>query len=436
MIINNFTQMKYTKINNKLFIKNRKRFISKMKPNSIAIFTSNDIMPRNGDAAFSFRQNSDIFYLSGLDQEDTFLILFPDAPIESYKEIAFVKETNEHIAVWEGEKYTKEKAKEISGIKTIAWNNNVFSANTMSMINQASTIYFNLNENDRAEGGIPTKDLRLINDFKQKFPLHNFERSAPILAKLRAIKQEKEISLMQDACNITESAFRKVLSFVKPGVMEYEVEAEIIAEFIRKRANGHAYEPIVASGANACVLHYVENNKECKDGDLLLMDFGAEYANYASDLTRTIPVNGTFSKRQKEVYNACLFVHKEANELMNPGITLNEYNLEVKKVMQSALIDINLIDKALDDKEKIALTQKYFPHGTSHYLGLDVHDIGNSYIKMEENMCFTIEPGIYIREEGIGIRIENDFIVKNGKNIDLMKKIPIEINEIEEIMNK
>jgi len=426
--------MKYNKIDNKLFIKNRERFIAKMKPNSIAIFTSNDMMPRNGDTTFNFRQNSDIFYLSGLDQEESYLIIFPNSPISTYREIAFVKETNEHIAVWEGEKYTKEKAREISGIKSISWNDKVFGPHTMSMINQASTIYLNLNENDRSESSLPTKDIRLVNDLKSKFPLHNFERTATIMAELRAIKQEEEVEIMQTACDITDSAFRKVLSFVKPGIMEYEIEAEIIAEFIRKRANGHAYEPIIASGANACVLHYVENNRECKDGDLLLMDFGAEYANYASDMTRTIPVNGKFSKRQKEVYNACLKVHNEANNLMNPGITLDEYNKEVNKVMQSALIDINLIDKKADKKQKEALTHKYYPHGTSHFLGLDVHDIGNRYMKMEENMCFTIEPGIYIREEGIGIRIENDFIVKSGKNIDLMKNIPIEVEEIEDLM--
>lgn len=427
--------MKYKQIDNKLFIKNRARFTAQMKPNSIAIFSSNDMMPRNGDTSFAFRQNSDIFYLSGLDQEDSYIVLFPDSPIESYKEVAFVKETNEHIAVWEGEKYTKEKATEVSGIKSIYWNNHFMNSTMFSMINQANTIYLNLNENDRSDSNLPTKDIRLINELKSKFSMHNFERSAPLMSALRAIKQDDEVSLMQDACNITESAFRKILAFVKPGIMEYEVEAEIIAEFIRKRANGHAYDPIIASGANACVLHYVENNKPCKDGDLLLMDFGAEYANYASDMTRTIPVNGKFSARQKEVYNACLNVHKEANKLMNPGLTLNDYNAEVLKVMQSALIDINLIDKSADDKTKMGLTKKYYPHGTSHFLGLDVHDIGNRYAKMEENMCFTIEPGIYIRDENIGIRIENDFIVKSGKNLDLMKNIPIEVDEIEDLMN-
>ncbi len=427
--------MKYKQIDNKLFIKNRERFIAKMKPNSIAIFTSNDMMPRNGDTSFLFRQNSDTFYLSGLDQEDTFLVLYPDAPMASFKEIAFLKETNEHIAVWEGEKYTQEKAKEVSGLKNISWNDQFLGPQMLSMIHQADNIYFNLNENDRAESNIPTKDIRLLNDLKEQFPLHNFERSAKIMAEIRAIKQNEEVALMQKASDITNKAFRKILDFVKPGIMEYEIEAEIIAEFIRNRANGHAYDPIIASGGNACVLHYVENNKECKNGDLLLMDFGAEYANYASDMTRTIPVNGKFSARQKEVYNACLSVHKEANNLMNPGLTLSEYNNEVKKVMQSALIDINLIDKNADEETKKKLTVKYFPHGTSHFMGLDVHDIGNRYAKMEENMCFTIEPGIYIREENIGIRIENDFIVKSGKNIDLMKNIPIEIEEIEDLMN-
>lgn len=428
--------MKYQALDNQLFINNRARFIAQMKPNAIAIFTSNDVMPRNGDSAFKFRQSSDLFYLTGLDQEETFLVLFPDSPVEAFKEVAYVRETNEHIAVWEGEKYTKEKAREISGIQTISWNDQFMNASLKAMINQASTIYFNLNENDRAESKVATQDARLLSDLKMLFPLHHFERAAVILSKLRAIKQDEEIKTMQTACDITEKAFRKVLNVVKPGIMEYEVEAEIIAEFIRNRANGHAYEPIIASGANACVLHYIENNKVCQDGDLLLMDFGAEYANYAADLTRTIPVNGRFSARQKEVYNACLMVHKEANKLLNPGITLNEYNTAVKKVMQSALIDIRLIDKAADQKTKDALTLKYFPHGTSHFLGLDVHDIGNRYLKIEENMCFTIEPGIYIREEGIGIRIENDFIVKSGENIDLMKNIPIEIEEIENLMHQ
>lgn len=428
--------MKYNQIDNKLFIKNRERFVAEMEPNSIAIFTSNDIFPRNGDASFKYRQGSDIFYLTGLDQEETFLVLFPDAPVASFREVAYVRETNEYIAVWEGEKYTKEKATEVSGIKNILWNDAFLNAQLGAMINQADYIYLNLNENDRAATKIATQDIRLHNDLKEKYPMHIYARSAPIMGYLRSIKQEEEVAIIQDACDITEKALRRVLDFVKPGIMEYEVEAEIIAEFIRNRANGHAYDPIIASGANACVLHYVENNRECKDGDLLLMDFGCEYANYASDLTRTIPVNGKFTARQKEVYQACLNVHHKANELMNPGITLDEYNAEVKKVMQSALIDIRLIDKSASQADKDALTLKYYPHGTSHYLGLDVHDIGDRYVQMEENMCFTIEPGIYIREEGIGVRIENDFIVKSGKNIDLMSNIPIEVEEIEELMAK
>jgi Xaa-Pro aminopeptidase len=427
--------MKYKQIDNQLFKKNRERFIAQMEPNSMAIFCSNDEMPRNGDTTFPFRQGSDIFYLSGLDQEDTYLVVFPDAPVDSFKEIAFVKETNEHIAVWEGEKYTKETATEVSGIKSISWNDQFLGGSMASMLNQATTVYLNLNENDRSASNIPTNDIRLMNKLKESYPLHTFKCSASIMASLRSIKQEGEVSLMQTASDITDSTFRKILSFVKPGVMEYEVEAEIIANFIRNRANGHAYSPIIASGASACVLHYVENNRECKDGDLLLMDFGSEYANYASDMTRTIPVNGKFSARQKEVYNACLGVFYEANNLMNPGQTLAEYNGEVFKVMQSALIDINLIDKSADAKTKAGLTKKYFPHGTSHYLGLDVHDIGNRYAKMEEGMCFTIEPGIYIREENMGIRIENDFIVKSGKNLDLMANIPITVEEIEDLMN-
>lgn len=430
--------MKYELINNQLFKQNRANFIKQMEPNSIAIFHANDQLSRNGDATHKFRQNSDLFYLTGVDQEKSVLVLYPDAPVAAWKEMLFIIETNEHIAVWEGEKLTKEKAEIVSGIsaKNTHWNKNDNWSILTSAILTAENIYLNTNENDRAETGIDYKDIRFINEIKQKFPLHNLKRSAPIMAKLRAIKSDLEIELMQTACNITEKAFRQVMNFVKPGVMEYEVEAEIIGEFIRNRANGHAYEPIVASGANACVLHYNDNNMVCNDGDLLLMDFGAEYANYAADLTRTIPVNGKFTERQKAVYNACLKVHKEGVAMLRPGITLNQYNKEVRQVMKGALIDLGLIDKAANEQEQNKLTQKYFPHGTGHFLGLDVHDIGNRYALIENNMCFTVEPGIYIREEGIGIRIENDIIVREGGNLDLMKNIPIEVDDIESLMNE
>jgi len=426
--------MKYDKIDSRLFVENRRNFAAGLKPGALAVFHSNDMMPKNADAFYRFKQNSDFFYLCGVDQEECMLIIFPDAPEERYREVLFLKETNELIAVWEGEKLTKEQGTDTSGIATVLWNDK-FESTLAYLVNYCETLYLNSNENDRSGSEVPTKDKRFALEMRAKYPLHGFERSAPIMAKLRAIKSTTEIDLLQIACNITEKAFRQLLAVLKPGMMEYEVEAELIGAFLRHRATGHAYDPIIASGANACVLHYVENNRACKDGDLLLLDFGAEYANYAADLSRTIPVNGKYSARQKEVYNACLNVHNEAKKLMRPGITLNDFNNEVRKVMQSALIDIKLIDKNADDDTKKSLTMKYFPHGTSHFLGLDVHDIGHRYGKIEENMCFTIEPGIYIREEGLGVRIENDIIVRENGNIDLMKNIPITVEEIEDLMN-
>lgn len=426
--------MKYDKIDSSLFIENRAKFVANLKPGAMAVFNSNDLMPKNADAFYRFKQNSDFFYLTGVDQEESMLILFPDAPEERFKEILFLRETNEYIAVWEGEKLSKEQGTETSGIKNVLWNSQ-FESTLALLMNYCESVYLNSNENDRSGSEVPTKDKRFALELRQKFPLHEFERSAPIMGKLRSVKSEIEIALIQKACDITDKAFRNVLKSIMPGMMEYEVEAEIISTFLRNRATGHAYDPIIASGANACVLHYVENNRECKNGDLLLLDFGAEYANYAADLSRTIPVNGRFTERQKEVYNACLLVHNEAKKLIRPGITLNEFNNEVQQVMQGALTDIRLIDKNADEATKKSLTQKYFPHGTSHFLGLDVHDIGHRYGKIEENMCFTIEPGIYIREEGIGVRIENDIIVRQSGNIDLMKNIPITVEEIEDLMN-
>lgn len=428
--------MRYDQIDSNLFIKNREKFTKHLKPRSVAVFHSNDQMPRNGDQYHFFRQNSDLFYLTGADQEDSYLIIFPDCPIERYREVLFVKETSEHIAVWEGEKFTKEKATEISGIKTVLWNDQ-FDTILNMVVNYADNIYVNLNENDRALSEVPYRDLRFAHDLKSRFPLHHLERSNPIMATLRSVKERTELDLMQKACDITNKAFRRVLGFVKPGVWEYEVEAEFTHEYIINRSNGHAYQPIVASGANACVLHYVENNKQCRDGDLLLMDTGADYANYASDMTRTIPVNGRFSDRQKQVYQACLNVQKEAINMLEPGITLNDYNNNVGEVMLSELIGLGLIDKkdAENHKGATPIYKKYFPHGTGHFLGLDTHDIGNRYEPLAENMVLTVEPGIYIREEGIGIRIENNIVLKAGKNLDLMADIPREVDEIEDLMN-
>jgi Xaa-Pro aminopeptidase len=416
------------------FTANRERFVKQMKPNAALILFSNDLMPRSADGHHPFRQNPDFYYLTGIDQEDCALILYPDAPIESQRALLFLKETDEHISVWEGDKVNKEQGTALSGIKTVKWNEE-FDTMLGHMSNRIETFYLNLNENDRAGSEVPTKEIRFAKEMRERYPLHQYERAAPILSKLRSIKAKDEIDTMQRACDITEKAFRNVLSTVKPGMKEYEVEAEIISTFIRNGATGHAYQPIIASGANACVLHYVANDMDCKDGDLLLMDFGSEYACYASDLSRTIPVNGKFSSRQKEVYNACLKIHNEAKQMLSPGMILNDFNSEVKDLMQSALIDIKLIDKKASAEEKKQLTLKYFPHGTSHFMGIDVHDVGARYEKIEENMCFTIEPGIYIREEGLGVRIENDIIVRKKGNLDLMKNIPITVEEIEDLMN-
>lgn len=425
---------RYERMPAKFFSGNRKAFMKQMKKNSMAIFHSNDVMPRSADGHHPFRQNPDFYYLTGIDQEECMLILYPDAPTKAQREILFLRETNEMIAVWEGAKIDMDQGTAISGIENVKWNDS-FESTVAHLSNMVDSFYLNLNENDRAHSEVETKDIRFAKEMQAKYPLHAYHRSAPIVSYQRSIKQKEEIEVMQKACDITEQAFRRVLATTKPGMKEYEVEAEIISTFIKHGATGHAYSPIIASGANACVLHYVANEDLCKDGDLLLMDFGSEYACYASDLSRTIPVNGRFTDRQKEVYNACLNIHNEAKALISPGMTLNEFNVEVKKMMGSALVDIKLIDKKADKKERMRLTHKYFPHGTSHFMGIDVHDVGARYGKIEENMCFTIEPGIYIREEGIGVRIENDIIVKKGKNIDLMANIPITVEEIEGLMN-
>lgn len=429
--------MKYLPIDKQLFIHNRANFIKHLKPNSIAIFNSNDEMPFNADQFHPFKQNSDLFYLCGIDQEETILLIYPDCPNPKYREALFLKKTNEYIAVWEGHKYTEQEAKDASGISTIHWKEDFMALFNMLM-NHAEHIYLNSNENDRAQILVPSRDTRFANDVKMRFPLHKYERSAPILSKLRTSKSLWERELMQTACEITNKAFRKVMQFVKPGVMEYEVEAEIVSEFIRNRGTRPAYGNIIASGANACVLHYVDNNLECRDGDLLLMDFGAEYANYCADLTRTIPVNGKFTERQKDVYNAVLRVQHEAINMMHVGMILKEFNAEVGKVMESELKGLGLINETdikNQDPENPAY-KKYFMHGTGHFLGLDVHDIGNHYEPVPAGAVLTCEPGIYIREEGIGIRIENDImLMEDGSKYDFMKDTPSDVEEIEEIMN-
>jgi len=429
--------MKYAAIDSSLFVENRKRFVSKLKPRSIAFLNANDEMPRNGDANFLFRQNSDLFYLSGIDQEQTILVLFPDAPLPRYKEILFVRKTNEHIAIWEGHKYTKDEARAASGIQSVYWLEDYTSIIPMLM-NHCDNVYVNINENDRFSSEVPYRDLRFAQSMKANYAAHNFERLGPILAGLRAIKHDIEIKLMQKAMEITEKAFRKVLRFVKPGVMEYEIEAEIIHEFIRKRANGHAYNPIIASGPNACILHYNENNRTCKAGDVILMDFGAEYANYAADLTRCIPVSGEFTQRQRDVYNAVLRVMKGATKMLVPGNTIEKYHVEVGHLMEAELLELGLIEKneIKNQNPELPVYKKYFMHGTSHFLGLDVHDIGNRYEPMQAGMVFTCEPGIYIPEEGLGIRLENDILVTTKDPVDLMASIPVEIEDIEELMRE
>lgn len=430
--------MKYEAIPNLLFVKNRAKFMAHMKANSLAVFNSNDIYPISADSTMPFEQHRDIFYLSGVDQEETILLLFPDAVEEKHKEILFVRKTDEHIAVWEGPKLTKAQATEVSGVKTVYWLED-FDSIFFELMSQADTIYFNTNEHYRQAVETQTREDRFILATKEKFPAHSWAKSNPILQDLRSVKEELEIKLIQKACDITEKGFRRILDFVKPGVWEYEIEAEFIHEFIRNRSKGFAYTPIIASGQNANILHYIENNQQCKDGDLLLLDVGAEYANYSSDMTRTIPVNGRFTKRQKEVYNAVLDVLRQANDLLRPGVIWKEYHVEVGKIMTGKLLDLGLLDKTdvQNEDPDWPAYKKYFMHGTSHHMGLDTHDYGLLWKPMHKNMVFTIEPGIYIPEEGFGVRLENDVVLQEyDAPIDLMANIPIEADEIEDLMNR
>ena len=427
--------MRYEPINPELFISNRHNFVKHLLKCSLAVFHSNDIMPTNADGTMAFRQNNDLLYLSGIDQEESVLLLFPDAKDERNREILFIRETNDHILTWEGYKLTKEQAREVSGIKNIFWTSE-FKQVLNTLMAEAEHVYLNSNEHLRAVVEVETRDARFVKWCKDTYPLHNYKRLAPIMHHLRAIKSDIEIALIKKACSITEKGFRRILQFVKPGVMEYEIEAELYHEFLRQRSRGPAYGSIIASGANACILHYVDNNRECKDGDVLLMDFAAEYANYASDLSRSIPVNGTFTKRQREVYDAVLHVFKTARNMLVPGNTLDQYHAFVGTVMQHELIKLGLLnenDVRNQDPDK-PLYKKYFMHGTSHFLGLDVHDVGNKYRPFEAGMVFTCEPGIYIREEGLGIRLENDILVTANGPVDLMENIPLEAADIERLM--
>lgn len=428
--------MRYEAIGKSLFILNRNNLKAKMKPGSVAVFNSNDIMPTNADGTMPFRQNNDLFFLSGIDQEESILLLAPDYPDEKFREILFLKETNEHIAIWEGHKYTKEEARECSGVPTILWLNE-FEKVLNTVLAESNHIYLNTNEHIRAEVSVETRDARFIKWCKKKYPLHHFHRVAPLMHELRAIKSAREIELMQKACDITEAGFRRILKFTKPGVTEFELEAEFAHEFLRQRSKGFAYTPIIASGFNACVLHYIENKDVCKDGDLILFDVGAEYANYNADMSRTIPVNGRFTARQKAVYNAVLRVQRKATQLLVPGNTIPEYHKEVGRIMEGELIDLGLIDKTdvKNQDPNYPAYKKYFMHGTSHHLGLDVHDVGNIYQPMKSGMVFTVEPGIYIREENMGVRLENNVVITDNGIHDLMRNIPIEADEIEDLMN-
>ena len=429
--------MKYQAIPNTLFIKNRQKFTAQMIPGSLAVFNSNDIYPVSADSTLPFAQHSDILYLSGADQEESILLLFPDALNPAHREILFVRETNEHIAVWEGDKYTKEKATAISGIQTIMWLSD-FDKVFFDLMTEAHTIYFNTNEHYRQAVETQTREDRFIAKCKQDYPAHSVAKSNPILQQLRSVKAAEEIAQMQTACNITEKGIRRLLGFIEPGVWEYEIEAELLHEFVRNRSKGFAYTPIIASGANANVLHYIENNQQCQAGDLILMDVAAEYANYRSDLTRTFPVSGRFTERQAAVYNAVLRVKNAATKMLVPGTLWAEYHREVGEIMTAELLALGLLDPAdvkNQDPNKPAY-KKYFMHGTSHHIGLDTHDYGALKTPMKAGMVFTVEPGIYIPEEGIGIRLEDNVVIQEkGDPINLMAHIPITIAEIEALMN-
>ena len=429
--------MKYRAINPELFVNNRKRFMRKMQPESIAIFYSNDQMPRSGDTFYPFRQNAGLLYLSGLDQEETVVVLFPDSIREGFREIAFIRRTNDHLAVWEGPKFSKEEAQAVSGIEKVFWLDEMPNV-LHDLFLQAKRIYLNTEEYERFIPPFPTRNMRFARLLMEQYPAHKYHRAQPILKKLMMTKSAFEIELIQQAIDITGNAFQRVLQFVRPGVMEYEIEAEITHAFLMHGANGHAYEPIVASGPNTCILHYIKNNRSCQDQELLLLDFGAEYGNYTSDLTRTIPVNGRFTNRQKAVYNAVHRILEEAKPLLVPGTTLEDYQKEVAKMVESALIDLKVLS-AKDIQQQPAdmpAYKKYFMHGVSHHLGLSVHDLSDRHAPIQEGMVFTCEPGIYLREEGIGVRLENNILVTDHGPLDLMSHIPIEAGEIEERMQQ
>jgi Xaa-Pro aminopeptidase len=427
--------MRYTPIDPQLFIENRKRLAARLPPNSIAVLNSNDVMPTSADGVHPFVQQTDFLYLSGIDQEESTLLLFPDAREEKHREVLFLRETNEQIALWEGRRYSQDEAATVSGLKTVFWNTE-FEAVFRNLALQADRIFLNSNEHLRAAAVVETRDARFGKWCRETFPLHRYDRLAPILHHLRAVKSPIEIDLIRQAVEITGQAFRRLLGFIRPGVWEYEIEAEIWHEFLRRRSRGPAFQTIVASGSDACTLHYVKNAKQCRAGDLVLIDFGAEYAHYAGDLTRTVPVSGHFTPRQRAVYDAVLRVQKAGIQMLRPGSSLDAYNAAVGRVMEAELIELGLLDSAAvqsQPKDK-PLYKKYFPHGVSHHLGLDVHDYGDRFRPFEAGMVFTCEPGIYIREEGIGVRIENDIRITDQDPVDLAADVPREADDIEALM--
>ena len=429
--------MKYRPLSNSFYNNSRKAFMAELKPKSLAVFNSNDIYPIGADSTLPFEQHRDIFYLSGIDQEESILVLFPNAYEKKQREILFIRKTDEHIAIWEGAKLTKAQAKDISGIQTIYWLED-FESVFKKLSTQCNTFYFNTNEHYRQSVETETREDRFIKWCKKQYPAHSNRKSNPILQKLRSIKADEEIKQLQTACDITEKGIRRLLSFLKPGIWEYELEAELVHEFLRNRSKGFAYEPIIASGINANILHYTQNNQQCKAGELVLLDVAAEYGNYSADLTRTIPVSGVFTKRQREVYNSVLRVKNEATKLLIPGMIWKDFHLEVGKLMTSELQGLGLLDKAdiQNENPDNPAYKKYFMHGTAHHLGLNTHDYGLLHLPMEANMVFTVEPGIYIPHEGFGVRLEDDVVIqKSGAPTNLMKNIPIEVEDIESIMN-
>jgi Xaa-Pro aminopeptidase len=429
--------VRYEPISPDFFVRNRGNLRGLLKPNSMVIVHANDIYPTNADGTLPFKQNSDLFYLTGVDQEETTLLLMPDAFDPKDREILFVKETSEQIAIWEGDKLTKEQARAATGIERVEWSHH-FDNFLHRMVPQIEHIYLATNEHLRASVVVETRNARFIKDCQARYPLHRYERLAPLLHRLRITKDAEEIRIMQRACDITGAGFERLLGFIKPGVGEWEIEAELLHEFVRRGSRGFAYSPIIGTGKNACVLHYLENDTVCKDGEMVLMDVAAEYAGWASDLTRTVPVNGKFTPRQRAVYDSVLRVFRGANEILRPGNTPQEYQKQVIDLMERELVHLGLFSakEAKAQGSDKPLVKKYFMHGTSHHLGLDVHDVSPPNEPFAAGMVFTIEPGIYIREEALGVRLENDVLIREDSNFDLMGGIPIEADEIESLMQR